>query len=93
MLAKFIQIPTPVVRCLPGDWGVLPVERVSRAITPRTALRIIMANVAPQLCRPININAAGVESCSAFEWSGQERGWLHFMHKLFMKFIVLNGQR
>jgi len=70
------------------QWNVFPEQ-----LPHRTALRIIMANVAPQLCRPININAAGVECCSAFEWSGQERGWLHFMHKLFMKFIVLNGQR
>jgi len=71
------------------------VERVSRAITPRTALRIIMANVAPQLCRPININAAGVESHVRIEWPVEwVRGHrLHFMHKLFMKFIVLNGQR
>lgn len=48
-----------------------------------------------QLCRPININAAGVESHVRIEWPVEwVRGHrLHFMHKLFMKFIVLNGQR
>lgn len=48
---------------------------------------IIMGSGALQLCRPININTAGG---AWWRCADREEAW-HFMHKLFMKFIVSDG--
>lgn len=77
-----------------GVWGLLLYEdwpetcfRLATTSSSSGPGSIIMGSGALQLCRPININTAGG---AWWRCADREEAW-HFMHKLFMKFIVSDG--